>query len=135
MKESEVPQDQSSLQSNSIKELCYAVNDKGEYVTALSSGWNPKTIVQEATLEQINRRIEEAKAKVASGMASPIVYFMEVHRMDMTTLCGYVSMMKWRVKRHFNPAVFRKLRSSVLKRYAEAFDITIEELKAFDGKK
>lgn len=135
MKESEVPQDQSSLQSNSIKELCYAVNDKGEYVTALSSGWNPKTIVQEATLEQINRRIEEAKAKVASGMASPIVYFMEVHRMDMTTLCGYVSMMRWRVKRHFNPAVFRKLRSSVLKRYAEAFDITIEELKAFDGKK
>lgn len=135
MKESEVPQDQSSLQSNSIKELCYAVNDKGEYVTALSSGWNPKTMVQEATLEQINRRIEEAKDKVASGLASPIVYFMEVHRMDMTTLCGYVSMMRWRVKRHFNPAVFRKLRSSVLKRYAEAFDITIEELKAFDGKK
>lgn len=134
MKESEVPQDKSSLQDNDIRELCYAVNDKGEYVTALSSGWETKTIVQEATLEGINFRVKEAKEQVATGLVSPIVYFMELNRMDLTTLCAYVSMWKWRVKRHFKPKVFRKLSTSVLQKYADAFEISTDELKAFSGK-
>ena len=92
MKESEVPQDKSSLQDNDIQELCYAVNDQGEYVTALSSGWETKTIVQEATLEGINARVQEAKEQVANGLVSPIVYFMEVNRMDLPTLSAYVSL-------------------------------------------
>ena len=134
MKESEVPQDKSSLKENDIKELCYAVNEEGEYVTALSSGWETKTIVQEATLSQIEERIREAKQQVRDGIYSPIVYFMEVNRMDMQTLCAYVSMWKWRVKRHFKPSVYNKLNDKVLQRYADAFGITVVELKAFTGK-
>lgn len=134
MKESEVPQDKSSLLNNDIQELCYAVNEKGEYVTALSSGWETKTIVQEATLEGINARVQEAKAQVADGLVSPIVYFMEVNRMDLPTLSAYVSLWRWRVKRHFKPHVFKKLSTRVLQKYADAFDISVAELKAFSGK-
>ncbi|MDM1406920.1 hypothetical protein [Myroides sp. DF42-4-2] len=134
MKESEVPQDKSSLQENDIRELCYAVNEKGEYVTALSSGWETKTIVQEATLEGINTRVQEAKEQVAGGVVSPIVYFMEVNRMDLPTLSAYVSLWRWRVKRHFKPEIFKKLSTSVLQKYANAFDISVEELKSFSGK-
>ncbi len=134
MKESEVPQDKSSLQDNDIQELCYVVNEKGEYVTALSSGWETKTIVQEATLEGIQTRVQEAKEQVANGLVSPIVYFMEVNRMDLATLSAYVSLWRWRVKRHFKPDVFKKLSTAVLQKYANAFDISIEELKAFSGK-
>lgn len=134
MKESEVPQDKSSLQDNDIQELCYAVNDQGEYVTALSSGWETKTLVQTATLEGINARVQEAKEQVANGLVSPIVYFMEVHRMDLPTLSAYVSLWRWRVKRHFKPQVFRKLSTKVLQKYADAFDISVAELKAFSGK-
>lgn len=134
MKESDVPQDKSSLLDNDIQELCYAVNDKGEYVTALSSGWETKTIVQEATLEGINARVKEAKEQVANGLVSPIVYFMELNRMDLPTLSAYVSLWRWRVKRHFNPNLFKKLSTRVLQKYANAFDISIEELKAFNGK-
>ncbi|MDR2222702.1 MAG: hypothetical protein LBE34_08160 [Flavobacteriaceae bacterium] len=134
MKESDVPQDKSSLKENEIKELCYAVNDEGKYVTALSSGWETKTIVQEATLAQIQERIDDAKKQVAEGNSSPIVYFMEVNRMDIQTLCAYVSMWKWRVKRHFKPAVFNTLNNKILERYASAFNISVEELKAFKGK-
>ncbi|MFM9401127.1 hypothetical protein ACKLNQ_04185 [Myroides odoratimimus] len=134
MKESDVPQDKSSLKENDIKELCYAVNDDGEYVTALSSGWETKTIVQEATLSQIEERVNEARRQVIDGVYSPIVYYMEVNRMDMQTLCAYVSMWKWRVKRHFKPTVFNKLSNTILQRYADAFGITVAELKAFKGK-
>ncbi|MGS4345917.1 hypothetical protein ACKUSY_10095 [Myroides odoratus] len=134
MKESEVPQDKSSLQDNDIQELCYAVNDQGEYVTALSSGWETKTIVQAATLEGINARVQQAKEQVANGLVSPIVYYMEVHRMDLPTLSAYVSMWRWRVKRHFKPQVFKKLSAKVLQKYADAFEISVAELKAFSGK-
>ncbi|EKB04826.1 hypothetical protein HMPREF9711_01691 [Myroides odoratimimus CCUG 3837] len=134
MKESDVPQDKSSLKENDIKELCYAVNDDGEYVTALSSGWETKTIVQEATLSQIEERVNEARHQVIDGVYSPIVYYMEVNRMDMQTLCAYVSMWKWRVKRHFKPTVFNKLSNTILQKYADAFGITVAELKAFKGK-
>lgn len=134
MKESEVPQDTSSLGENSLKELCYAVNEKGEYVTALSAGWEPKTIVQQATLDAISVRIEEAKQQVEQGIVSPIVYYMELQRMDLSTLAAYVKLWKWRVKRHFNPNTFNKLNSSILERYATVFNITVEELKTF-GKK
>lgn len=134
MKESEVPQDKSSLQDNDIQELCYAVNDKGEYVTALSSGWEIKTIVQKATLEGINTRVQEAKDQVANGVISPIVYFMEVNRMDLSTLSAYVSIWSWLVKRHFKPRVFKKLNDKILKKYADAFEISVAELKAFNGK-
>ncbi|MCA4791319.1 hypothetical protein HX045_02390 [Myroides odoratimimus] len=134
MKESDVPQDKSSLKENDIKELCYAVNDDGEYVTALSSGWETKTIVQEATLSQIEERVNEARQQVIDGVYSPIVYYMEVNRMDMQTLCAYVSMWKWRVKRHFKPTVFNKLSNTILQKYADAFGITVAELKAFKGK-
>lgn len=134
MKESEVPQDKSSLQDNDIQELCYAVNDQGEYVTALSSGWETKTIVQEATLEGINARVQEAKEQVANGLVSPIVYFMEVNRMDLPTLSAYVSIWRWRVKRHFKPRIFKKLSAKVLQKYADAFEISVAELKSFSGK-
>lgn len=134
MKESEVPQDKSSLKQHEIKELCYAVNEEGEYVTALSSGWETKTIVQTATLDLIQVRVEQANQKVLAGEASAIVYFMELNRMDLQTLCAYVNMWTWRVKRHFKPSVFKMLNNKTLKRYADAFDISLEELKAFKGK-
>lgn len=134
MKESEVPQDTSSLNQHEIKELCYAVNDEGEYVTTLSSGWETKTIVQTATLDLIQERIDEASHKVSIGESSPILYYMELNRMDMQTLCAYVDMWTWRVKRHLKPSVFKMLTNKVLKRYADAFDITIEELKEYKGK-
>jgi hypothetical protein len=38
-------------------------------------------------------------------------------------------MWKWRVKRHFKPEVFAKLNDKTLQKYADAFDISIAELK------
>ncbi len=49
--------------------------------------------------------------------------------MDLTILSSYVGMWKWRVKRHFKPTVFAKLSDSTLKKYADAFEISIAELK------
>ncbi len=131
MKETEVPQDESSLSKNKVKELVYATDENGNYTTTLSSGWEPKTIALNNSLQVIDDRIAEAKQQILAGEASPILYFMELNRMDIGILTSYIGMWQWRVKRHFKPQVFKKLNDRILQKYADTFNITISELKNF----
>lgn len=133
MKKEEVPQDKGNLSKSDMKELCYATDENGEYTTALSIGWEPKTIALDNSIQDINERIEQAKNEVKQGLASPIVYFMELHKMDWNILSSYVGMWKWRVKRHAKPSVFQTLNEGILKKYADAFEISTAELKNFKG--
>lgn len=133
MKESEVPQDKGRFEALNMRELCYATDEEGNYKTALSAGWKPKEIALDTALEDIKERTEEARQAVAQGKLSPIAYFMELNKMDLPVLAGYVSMWQWRVKRHFKPAGFSKLSNKLLGKYADAFNITIDELKNFKG--
>jgi hypothetical protein len=129
MEKDKVPQDQSNLTKNNVKELLYATDENGNYTTTLSTGWEPKTIALSNSIDEINERIAEARQQVLNGEVSPIVYFMEVNKMDLTILASYVGFWKWRVKRHFKPSVFAKLNDKVLQKYADTFEISIEELK------
>lgn len=129
MKKEEVPQDKSNLESANFRELCYAIDENGEYTTEKSTGWEPKTIALNNAMEVIQERISEAKKRVEEGKTSPIEYYMEFHKMDIGILSEYVGMWKWRVKRHFKPQVFKKLRKRTLQKYADVFDVSIEELK------
>lgn len=129
MKKDEVPQDKSNLESSKFKELCYAVDENGQYITAKSTGWTPKTIALNNAIEVINERTENAKQRVLDNTTSPIEYYMELHKMDLPILASYVGLWKWRVKRHFKPKVFNKLSHKMLQKYAAVFDISIDQLK------
>ncbi|RZJ72519.1 hypothetical protein [Flavobacterium sp.] len=131
MKKDEVPQDEGNLSKNNVRELLYATDDQGNYTTALSKGWEPKSIALSNAMDDISERMELAKSDVKAGKASPIVYFMEASKMDLGILASYVSMWQWRVKRHFKPSVFANLSDKVLQKYADAFDIDINQLKNF----
>jgi len=133
MKKSEVPQDQSSLKDKNIKEICYAIDDDGKFTTELSSGWEVKTTIQENNLNHLNEIIQEAKLKVQKGEASPVEYFMELNRMDWKLLADYMGKWVWQIKRHRNPKVFKNLSEPTLKKYAETFNISVQELTTFTG--
>ena len=124
MKKSDIPQDESNF-----KDLYYAVDDQGNYTTATSTGWDPKIIALDNAMQDIHERTENAKRRVLSGETSPLEYHMEKNKMDVPLLSSYVGFWKWRVKRHFKPSVFKKLSSKIIKKYADVFDIGIEELK------
>lgn len=47
----------------------------------------------------------------------------------MGILASYVGMWAWRVKRHFKPKVFKRLSDKILNKYANVFEISIEQLK------
>ncbi|MDO6516444.1 hypothetical protein [Zobellia uliginosa] len=129
MKKEEVPQDKGLLDSAHTKELTYAVDENGEYTTALSSGWDPKTIALNNAIKEIEERVAKAKERVQNNETSPIEYYMELHKMDLPILSSYVGLWQWRVKRHFKPKIFKKLSQKTLQKYADVFEISIEELK------
>ncbi len=129
MRKEEVPQDKSNLASANFRELCYAVDENGEYTTENSTGWDPKTIALDNAIKVIEERIADAKQRVSNNQSSPIEYYMELHKMDLGILASYVGIWKWLVKRHFKPSVFKKLSVRTLQKYADVFDITIDELQ------
>ncbi|WP_456313776.1 hypothetical protein [Pseudomonas shirazensis] len=129
MEKENVPQDKGNLTKNNLKELLYATDENGDYTTTLSSGWEPKTIALSNSIDDINERIADAKQQVVNGEVSPICYYMEVNKMDLTILASYVGLWKWRVKRHFKPNIFAKLNDRTLQKYADAFEISVQELK------
>jgi|SRR5690554_5876436 len=133
MKKDEIPQDASKLEHKNMKELCYAVDESGNYSTGLSSGWEPKSIALDLTLDNLNQQIEEAKQEVLNGNKSPVYYFMLLSKMDLSILASYMGRSKWIVKRHFSPKVFKKLKKSTLIKYADIFEIDVNKIQNFNA--
>ena len=128
MKKEDIPQDGGAL-TKLTKEVVYAVDNSGNYTTELSTGWEVKATALDVAWKDIEQRIENARQKVLNNEASPILYFIELRLMDIGIVAAYTGFWKWTVKRHLKPAVFKKLSGKKLKRYAEAFNISVEELK------
>ena len=128
MKKEDVPQDLGSL-GKITKEVCYATDASGKYTTQLSNGWEVKTNALDVTWDDIHQKIVAAKEKVLRNEASPILFFMEKNVMNVGILSSYTGFFKWQVKRHLKPAVFSKLSTKKLTRYAEVFNVSVDELK------
>jgi hypothetical protein len=128
MRKEEIPQDESAL-NKLTKEVCYAVDQSGNYITELSTGWEVKAKALDVAWEDIEARIVSAREKVLNNQASPLLFFMEYRLMDIPIVAGYTGFWKWQVKKHMKPASFNKLSEGRLKRYAEAFNVSLEELK------
>lgn len=132
MKKSEIPQDRSKLEDKNIREVNYAVDKDGKYVTGLSTGWEPKSIALDLTMENLNEQIEEARKEVLQGKKSPIYYYMWLTKMDLSVLAGYFGRSRWVIKRHFKPRVFKKLKKEVIEKYADIFEIDVNKLVNFN---
>jgi hypothetical protein len=131
MKKENIPQDPSGL-NNFTKEVVYATDNNGNYVTELSSGWEVKSTALNVAWKDIEERITAAKQKVQNKEASPVLFFMELRLMDAGIVSAYTGFWKWQIKRHLKPAVFEKLSPKKIQKYAEAFNVSVTELKTMD---
>jgi hypothetical protein len=128
MKIKDLPQDPSVL-DKFTKDVVYAEDDSGNYTTGLSRGWKVKADALNVAWEDIEQRIHDAKQKVLNGEASPVLFFMELRLMDMPTIAAYTGFWQWQIKRHIHAEVFKKLSDKKIKKYAEVFDVSMEDLK------
>ena len=127
MKISEVPQDITYYEGE--KRACYALDDQGKYVMVTSSGWNDEAVVNGLAVTELAVALEETRIAVLAGLKSPLCYHMERRQMNSDILGKTAGIAAFRVKRHFRPDVFSKLKPSILNRYAQALAVTPEELK------
>ncbi len=124
----EVPQERSSTYAGH-KKLLYARTRDGGYTAVQSSGWHAE---EQATCEAVHeyeRLAEQALSAVRAGQASPLYFHMYRCRMDVALLSQVVGIWRWRVKRHLRPNNFNKLSPTILARYAQALDMTPDELQ------
>jgi hypothetical protein len=128
MKQDQVPQDDENLLEGRTREVCYAVDEKGNYVQVLSSGWEPKNAALRQAWEQINEEEKEACLLVKAGKVSPLAFFMARCMFDVKLLSDYTDIPKRKVKAHLDPEHFKSLDEMTLAKYAEAFSITVDEL-------
>jgi hypothetical protein len=111
------------------KEVCYATDASGKYTTELSTGWDVKKEALDVAWKDVEERIANAKQRVLNGEASPLLFFMEFRLMDPGILSDYTGYWKWQIKRHLKPEVFKRLSEKKLQKYAEAFNVKVDDLK------
>ncbi len=131
MKKEDVPQDLGAL-GKITTEVCYATDESGKYITQRSNGWDVKTTALDAAWKDIDDRVKAAREKILSKQASPVLFFMERGLMDVSILAAYTGFFTWQVKRHLKPDVFEKLPDKKLQKYAEVFNVSVEDFKTMN---
>ena len=121
-----VPQDGGIL--DRWHEISYAIDDDGRYVLAPSVGWEPANIANKQAWELISKQVADVIKRIQAQDLSPLAYYMVKNQMDINLLAKYVRLSRWRVRRHLNPSVFRRLKTSILERYAKIFNVSAEQL-------
>ena len=131
MKKKEVPQDDDGLQEGKYIDMCYVLDENGNYVTVQSIGWKPKNEAMKQAWDLVHEKAEKVRQQVLSGELSPLAFYMEMNIMDLKLLAQYAGLPKRTVKKHLKPAVFETLGDDILEKYAEAFDISLDELRNY----
>jgi len=126
MKLKDVPQDHGMGGDQS--EVCYAVDEQGRYVVAPSLGWQPKNVANAQAWQEVEKNALEALERARAGQVSPLYFHMTRHQMSVGLLARYVGLFRWRVRRHLKPKGYAKISPTHRLRYAELFEIAVEDL-------
>jgi len=113
-----------------VQKVMYAKNDQGEF-ERYNYGSSVEEFATKIAVEEYELLKQECLEQIKQGITSPIAYFMYENRMDLPTLSSAVGMFQFRVKRHLRMSVFQKMSDTLLEKYAEVFNINLQELKDF----
>jgi hypothetical protein len=111
------------------REMLYYYNQDGTFEKKVGKHGESDRVVLQQAWDFFNERTEEARRKVLAGKASPVVYYMEKILTDPMNLSMMAGISLWKVKLHCKPGFFKRLSEKTLKKYAEAFSITVDQLK------
>jgi hypothetical protein len=114
------------------RELLYNYDKDGNFKKDVGFHGEPDRVILQQAWDHFGERIEDARKQVLEGKASPILYYMEKTMLTPMDLSMHAGVAFWRVKRHLKPKVFAKLSEKTLKKYAEAFNITLVQLKKIE---
>ena len=126
----DIPQDDSESYHGHLK-VIYGTRD-GRYEAGTSSGWQDEAYATEMAVAELDEQTRTAREAVARGEYSSLYYHMFRFRHDEAGLAMAAGVWKWQLRRHLRPEIFAKLPDKTLQKYADALQISIDELKRTD---
>lgn len=114
--------------TDGLKIVSYAVNSKGEYELTPDFVWQPVNVVNHQAWQEIEKNIAASKDKIAAGRVSCLHYYMTANQMDTGLLAQYTDQPRWKVCLHLLPFIFNRLSAKTLKKYAELYRISPDDL-------
>ena len=114
------------------REMLYSYDEGGNFEKDVTYHGEPDRVVLQQAWDMFNERKEQAKQRVLAGKASPIVYYMEKIYTDTLSLSMMAGIPIWKVKLHFRPWFFKRMSEKDRKKYAEAFNISVDQLNQVD---
>ena len=91
--------------------------------------WERKGEASRAVSANHFEEIEPIRQQVLDGKLSPLGYHIEKDLFSLRILSAYTGIPKRHIKKHLKPEKFNQLDDETLKKYAETFGISVEELK------
>lgn len=122
------PNEETPQYTFSTRELLYSFDKEAGYTRTVDYQHAETRRLIQQDWDVVNERLAEIREDVLSGKCSPIKYHMERCRMDPAMLGAYTGISAWRIRRHFKPSVYKKLKDSVKNEYARVFRIRPHEL-------
>lgn len=123
----DIPQEENkSLDGH--KKVMYAKDQDGQFITQ-PYGSQAEEFATLTAVQEYEWLEQEALNNIRQGLSSPIAFYMYKNRMDLTTLSRCVHRWPFIVKRHLKMKYFKKLSDQTLMRYAQIFEIELDELK------
>jgi len=132
MRDEQVPQDRGRVLAGHRKAV-YAQGADGRLHVVASAGWEAEEIVNLLAVDELQRLADEAREQARAGLASPLTFHMYRARMDLDLLAQTSGIWRWRIRRHFRPAVFARLSPRVLNRYAAVLGCSVDALRSVEG--
>ena len=112
-----------------LKIVSYALNNHGEYELTPEFVWQPVSVVNQQAWQEIEKKIDCSRQRVAAGRVSCLHYYMTAHQIDVTLVAQYTGQPRWKVLLHLVPFVYARLSSRSLAKYARLYKISVDELR------
>lgn len=125
----DVPQDDRYFKDTQIRDICYAVDEAGNYHQVASVGWEPKNEALSLTWEHIKEEATTIKQDIVAGKRSNLAYYMKIRLLTVKMLSSHTGISKRLIKRHLkSQMLLQELDHPSLLKYAEALNIKVEAL-------
>lgn len=132
MKICDVPQDGEILEKSGVRDVCYAVDENGNYKQVISVGWDPKNDAINYAWQTIKEECDEIKREIYAGEKSPLAF--HIHNLVMTPeiLAGYSGFSKYQIKKWCRAKHFNNITQCDLQILAKALNMELNQLISID---
>ncbi|WP_051309145.1 hypothetical protein [Desulfogranum japonicum] len=115
--------------TNGIATVSYQAGNDGRQQLISGDMWQPVNIVNRQAWDAIEKQIQHTREKIHRGSWSCLRYYMVINHMDTGLLAKYSNQLRIVVYLHTLPLFFKRLGTGTLQKYADIFDVTVEDLQ------